>query len=215
MASVSWQLVINDQDGTPVTTIDEQTNPQPIIGAVNCVVTPPGIPEEMTFEGINSILQISPGFILQYREDYGSGYVNIFWGPVIVCPALESQGAGSADEDADALNRFSVSGGSHLVAKSDVGNRVIIGKATPGGNPNASATIGDVAFQFCSDYAHPALTVLSANFTTASSPTEEGGLYYAPGSKLSDYLDKLVNAMPNNGGIWYVDAAGVVRVEEL
>lgn len=193
---MSWTLVIADPSGTTVQTITDTDSPPITEGAPSCEVSGRGDCQSLTFRGLASSLSVEPRSIVSYEEDGNP----LFWGPTLVLPSPESQGAGPADSDSDSLNRHSVAGGRQLVKDSLVLAYYLEGVTTD---------VAAIALEICSRYAHPALTVDAANFPDVG---ENLDTFYEPERKLSDALDDLAKTVAV-GAIWYVDALGAIHFE--
>ena len=189
---MSWELRIHDALGVYQRSVTNLTEPVSIEGAVSCKVAPGGGCLEMTFAGRNDLLLLGPRRVVQYLEDA----VPLFWGPVTVCPPLDSPGAGPGDAEGEDLGRFVVEGGRKLLEGSVVGPKLF----------DEPKDVSSIALTWCQLYAHPALTILPTNFPAS------GGLLnvaYAPEKSLDVALTELAETVPGRG--WWVDAVGAVH----
>ncbi len=185
-----------DAAGTAVQTITEATSPPVTIEAPSMQVDPPGDCVSMTLRGRPDQLTIPVRGIVQYSEDGN----DLFWGPAVVLPSEDSLGAGPADSDADSLERYTFAGGRQLVQDSVVIAYLLIDTATD---------VASIAEELCTRYAHPALTVATANFPATS---QQLATFYKPECQLSDALDELAKTV-SAGAKWWVDASGAIHFE--
>lgn len=160
------------------------------IEAPTMQVDPPGDCIQMDLMvGAPKTLAIKPRDIVRYLEDDQA----LFAGVVVTCPGPDSQGAGPADDDSDALQRVTILGGRTLLADSTCGPLFV----------TEETDIATIAYKFCDKYANSSLGVDSDNFpaTSVTVPT-----WYAPYRQLSDLLDDLAQRV-TGGASWWVDAA--------
>lgn len=187
---MSWSLLVATPPG-PLTyrEFNALTSPPVTIEHPTMQVTPPGDCVQMDVHvGAPKTLAVKPRDIIRYSEN-GTA---LFAGVVVTCPSPDSEGAGPADNDADALQRITVLGGRALVEDSTCGPLFI----------SEETDVATVAYQYCDAYANTALGVDSDNFpaTSVTIPT-----CYAPYRQLSDLLDDLTKAV-TGGASWWVDA---------
>ena len=157
------------------------------------VVTPPGSSKTLNVFARQDRALIPPRAIIQFVLDG----TPVFWGPAIIVPPLASPGAGPADSDRDSLERITVAGGEQLLRNSVVGPRLFDGVSD----------VAAIAFELCSLYAHPALTVDVANFPATGAVLS---VYYSPEKDLLAALTELAETVPGGADAW-VDAAGAVH----
>src|SRR5690606_28257470 len=115
-------------------------------------VNPPGTSKVLNLYVKQSVLEVPPRAIVQLALDD----TPVFWGPVVTSPPITAPGAGPYDQDRDALERVTVVGGEKLLEDSVIGPRLLDGPAL---EALGSADPAIIAFELCSLYAHPALTV--------------------------------------------------------
>ena len=161
------------------------------------IVTPPGSSRVLNLFARRDLFDVPPRAIVQFSVSD----TPVFWGPAVVVPPITSPGAGPFDQDRDALERITVVGGEQLLRDSGVNDLLIEG----------DLDVATIAFQFCSLYAHPALTVAEVNFPECGAVLNA---FYKPESSLYDALQTLVDSVPGGATAW-VDASGVVHFEAL
>lgn len=161
------------------------------------VVTPPGSSRVLNLFARRDLFDVPPRGIVQFSVSD----TPVFWGPAVLVPPAGSPGAGPFDQDRDALERITVVGGEQLLRDSAVSELLIEG----------DLDVATIAYQFCSLYAHPALTVSETNFSESGAVLNA---FYKPESSLYDVLQTLVDSVPG-GAIAWVDAAGAVHFETL
>lgn len=158
-------------------------------------VTPPGASKALNLFVRQISAQIPPRAIVQLAFDGTPA----FWGPAIITPRLDAPGAGPTDEDRDALERVTVVGGEQLLRESVIGPRIW----------TTDTDVADIAFELCSLYAHPALTVDALNFPPTGAVLN---IFYSPEKDLEAALKQLAESVPGGATAW-VDATGAIRFE--
>ena len=162
------------------------------------VVTPPGQSKNLNLYVKQVLAEIPPRAIIQFAVND----TPVFWGPAIITPPLAVPGAGPFDQDRDAIERVTVTGGEQLLRESIVGPRMF----------DTETDVAEIALELCELYAHPALTVDPGNFPTTGAVLS---VYYAPEKDLLASLQELTETVPGGADTW-VDATGAVhfRVRE-
>lgn len=158
-------------------------------------VTPPGASKNLNLYARQDRALIPPRAIVQLVLDG----TPVFWGPAIIVPPDASRGAGPFDRDRDSLERITVTGGEQLLRDSVVGPRLFAG----------DTDVATIAYELCSLYAHPALTVDALNFPATGGVLS---IYYSPEKDLWTALAELAETVPGGADAW-VDADGAVRFE--
>ena len=200
----TWSVTVSDplNEGVLVTVVNGVRD---VVGSQQVairgfdppIVTPPGSSRVLNLYCRQDMLEVPARGIVQFSVD-GTA---VFWGPAVVVPPAGTRGAGPFDEDRDAIERVTVVGGEQLLRDSGVGALLVEGVVD----------VASIAFQFCSMYAHPALTVTEGNFVTTGAVLD---VFYKPESTLYDALQTLVDSVPG-GAVAWVDADGAVRFEAL
>lgn len=206
-----WQLTVRDPTGqTLKATVTDQTTPNPVM-AVEAVVDGVGSTSSLNLRARNDLLGAAPRDVITYeawtnwRLTIAGASVTINGmhvtvrdndgplaaGVIITCPPTTVPGAGPADNDADALERITAEGLERLLRE-----RIVKPRAW------TDEDVATIAYQLCSAFAHPALTVAPANFPATGFIL---GLFYAPEMTVADALDDLAETLPT-GGRWWVNA---------
>ena len=198
----TWSVTVSDplNEGVLVTVVNGVRD---VVGSQQVairgfdppIVTPPGSSRVLNLYCRQDMLEVPARGIVQFSVD-GTA---VFWGPAVVVPPAGSPGAGPFDEDRDAIERITVVGGEQLLRDSSVGPRLI----------EETLDVAAIAFEFCSLYAHPALTVEEANFPATGAVMS---VFYKPESTLYDALQTLVDLTPGGATAW-VDAFGAVHFQ--
>ena len=202
----NWILKIYDQDGkhggSLLSTIDSTTytnpsvTPFPIDGGFEIETIPPGEPVSMKFRGRNDLLQIQVRYVLEVIEDS----TQLFYGPVVQCPFLDSVGAGPLDSDADALELFICEGPRRLAKESYVSNYF----------REEYMHVGVIALQLGA-FLHPAILVDSLNFELSDVPTTVANQVRYDYVRQGEDVDTAIKALADefDYDYWY-DAEGIV-----
>lgn len=206
-----WQLTVRDPTGqTLKATVTDQTTPNPVM-AVEAVVDGVGSTSSLNLRARNDLLGAAPRDVATYeawtnwrltlagasvtlngmhvtvRDNYGP----LAAGVIVTCPPTTVPGAGPADNDADALERITAEGLERLLRE-----RIVKPRAW------TDEDVATIAYQLCSAFTHPALTVDPANFPATGFIL---GLFYTPEMTVADALDDLAETLPT-GGRWWVNA---------
>lgn len=196
---MAWELQVLSPTGTLLSTVTNETSPNPIDGAVKVVIDAGGRVNQLELRARQDLLQAPPRGILRYEEDG----IAVGAGVIVTCPPLDSPGAGPADRDGDALERISAVGLEQLARESIVGPR-LLNRAALGALGSNDVSV--IAHELCRLYAHPALVVDEANFPLVGAGLS---LFYEPEASLHDVLDELAGTVP--GASWRVDADRAVH----
>lgn len=201
---MSWQIKTFDLlSGSLYRTITDgvdEASSLPVIQEItSCTVEPWGDCKELDFVARNDRLTAVAGMLIQYLEDGNP----IFWGIVAIHPSIYSKGAGPADDNADALEQFTVLGGKVLLQKSIIGNKIYEGNTTD---------IATQMYELGDLYGHPKLTFNPANFPATGVNTS---ILAAPQQDLATFYDSVIKQITSGTPVWGVDSSGNVFLEVL
>lgn len=168
------------------------------------IVAPPGAGKSLNLFVKQTVLEVPPRAIIQLSLDG----TPVFWGPAVITPPLTAPGAGPRDDDRDALERVTVLGGEQLLKESMCGPRLLDNEAL---TDLGSSDVAAIALEFCTLYAHPALTVDYLNFPDTGAILN---IFYQPMRTLDAALQAAAETVPGGASYW-VDAVGAIHFEAL
>ncbi len=179
---MAWQLTLYTPMGVELSTITEETSPNPVMESLEVIVDAGGRTNQITARVKQELIQATPRSIISVSLDG----TPVGAGVIVTCPHLTSPGSGPADRDADALDRITAVGLEQLLRDSIIGPRLFVG----------DHDVAAIALELCELYAHPALIVDAANFPSTSHFL---GIYYSPEKTLYDSLTELCDTLPGGG----------------
>jgi len=179
--------------------VDEASSLPVVQEITSCTVEPWGDCKELDFVARNDRLTAVAGMPVQYLEDSNP----IFWGVVAIHPSEYSKGAGPADDNADALEKFTILGGKMLLQKSIIGNKIYEEDTTD---------IATQMYELGNLYGHPRLTFNQANFPATGINTS---ILAAPQQDLASFYDSVTQQITGGTPVWGVDATSAVFLKVL
>lgn len=186
---MAWALEIYNPSGSLLRTVNEATSPNPIMGNIDATVEGGGKTKQIVWHARQDLLQAPPRGIVRYLASPDATPCAV--GVIVTCPPPGSPGSGPADQDADALNRFTAVGLEQLAKDSLVGPLLF----------EEDTDVAEIMLRLCQQYAHPALVVDPDNFPATGFVLS---VFYSPERTLADALDVLLRTLPVEAS-WFVN----------